>query len=73
MAAHNLFTPASDGLPQMAFGRKRELAFATDAIINANSPHKASFIMPHVESFYRGEIAAAEQRDPNQQWDRYRR
>ncbi len=44
MAAHNLFTPAFGGLPQMFFGRKRELAFAADAITNANSPHKAFFI-----------------------------
>ena len=44
MAAHNLFTPAFGGLPQVFFGRKRELAFAADAITNANSPHKAFFI-----------------------------
>lgn len=44
MAPHNLFTPAFGGLPQVFFGRRKELDFAQAALDNANSPHRAFFI-----------------------------
>ncbi|MBQ9058045.1 MAG: AAA family ATPase [Atopobiaceae bacterium] len=44
MNKSNPFTPAFGSLPQMFFGRKRELEFASEAMDNPNSPHRAFFI-----------------------------
>jgi len=44
MEQSNVFTPAFGGLPQLFFGRQKELEFARNALDNANSPHRAFFI-----------------------------
>ena len=44
MPSRNLFTPAFGGLPQVFFGRTRELEFAKRALDDQNSPHRAFFI-----------------------------
>lgn len=68
MPARNLFSSAFGGLPQVFFGRKNELAFAQVALDNDNSPHRAFFITGNRGC---GKTTLLE-RDPRQQWNRYR-
>ena len=42
-------------------------------LIEADGQGYARLLLPHVDSFYRDEIAVVEQKDPNQQWNRHRR
>lgn len=55
--------------PQVSSYRKRLI---DRRLIEAGERGRVFFLLPHIREYYQGQTAALEQRDPRQQWNRYR-